>query len=1121
MKKLLAVITTVILSSFLAFNTAFAEEDLLSSSGGWHYATNQMSIINYNTAYNSEKHPNMKLSKDEVSCSSGYAIKEISTVSSGIFEIEFSAKFSDDSEVVFVTDDRGTLGGMYYGYQYGGTVNLNHLYGLENNGGKAFCRLPRRSVGDYHNYLVRINLETDTIDVTVDGVYQGEWNLLLKERNLGRVAFKGKSFKNIKIRNYYEVDVSQNNQTVNNIYSDGEITLKSNSSLPKNACMIAGVYENGKLVGANVGNDGDNSVTVTADGGANEVRGFLWNSQTLKPFMKSAVSAKKVSGTDEKGKALLLDFEKNNPNSGFDLSNITVGEFLEQDNVSLYKRKIPDDRTNMRNDRAFADIGKVGGWYSGGTPDEKKEQLLDYTYELSGKKFSDGYQVTVAKNPLYYVLTENVSEAEKIIAEKANSGYTFTDHSHYYLYFKYGDKLSDEAKENLKTTIYRDLTNDYSQGFKWYKGEAETTNGAHHNQVYDGLVRALMFSYAFLDDADAEKAALAEEVLTRSNDILDKCVASTAAYGYAIADYNSPCYGAMIWSDLITLSDLLPESDTKAKVDLLLNRVDAEVSVLYHSETSNTVGPYARSGFKYVGGLSIRHNFPLIMYALSNGSGFYKNSESTNYSFFYPLLAAYTHRLPEYLESVAFDKTYPYNVKITKSRNSTPDDYKVDAGLQNPSEKTVYKMEETVGYMTKSYSLGSSPDTAWYIPGMRGQDTAFMARWKRSDEIKSLADTPALISYYRYNLGKEPNGTKFEPSEQGLSATAQHKNKAIVYSYPGKVTDEKLNENGVDEIYNMGTAIYITNPEDTSIYFGDEPVTAESIVSTNENEELRAKLDKLPYKKNSNGEVIYLEDKNIYAAIIPLNDCTVEIRNVNADVGEGNMSFGTYSINLCDHYSDSATRFTEEERSSVRNGYIFEIAEKDEYSSLSDFKNHIQQTSIEMQENNGIWKTVYQSGDDTLSLSFDTNNLYVTEIVANGEVQKNVFYNRIDDKGMCLYTKTAEEGYYNWNKSQVYIDNPTVFDSDNLIQSQAKEIKIGDCVLENNDGAMVYVICSGGTYVVGDLTSGENSFLLKTPNGNVQINNLDIGFMEFNKDTKQISLSKKVSDKAASAVLSE
>ena len=154
-----------------------------------------------------------------------------------------------------------------------------------------------------------------------------------------------------------------------------------------------------------------------------------------------------------------------------------------------------------------------------------------------------------------------------------------------------------------------------------------------------------------------------------------------------------------------------------------------------------------------------------------------------------------------------------------------------------------------------------------------------------------------------------------------------------------------------------------------------------------------------------------------------------------------------------------------------------------------------------------------------MKLCYDTENLYVVESYANNEAYKNVFTPCWIDGKHIYAADAATEDLYRWNKLDLYKENPTVFKSDNLIHSQATEIKIGDCILENPDEAMVYVIYSPKTktYVVGDLTAGKNNYTLTTPYGKVKIDNLDLGYVEI--ESEELSTNILATDSAATAVV--
>lgn len=1127
--SIIGILCTILTLFTLNVNAEVIYEGDLSYSVGWRISSGVTDAYNSTTNYMLKNHKTVKFGDGVMNVDGSWYAHMFfpQEYTSGVVETSFKLKRNSGvAEVDFISTTAEIRSGLYINEN--GSVNINHQDGSVATGanGISLMKLLRRETDEWHDYVVKIDLDKQRAEVTVDGETFGDLALTPWGTDVYKMVFGHVSVKDLKINHYYEVDIEKDGFVTENIYNDGEVTVKAVSGLPDNSFFVAAVYKGDELISVAKGEEA--TITIDADDG-DTIKAFLWENGTFVPLTEGIVSADKIADVSNAGKQLLYNYEKDNSDSGYDFSTLSNSSMLDDEDVMLYERETPDSTKYVRRAQYEVNIGTHGSWYDAGTHQEKEQNLLDLSNAVSGVRFADGTQIGNT-SPLYYLLTGDIQRAEELIAEKAGKQYAFTDVTQYYMYFKYGHLLSEEAKENLRSTFRAEFKRSNTQGFAWYGGTIGRL-GNNHNQVYDGLVRGIFYAYAFLDDEEeAANAAAGEtpaEVLATCTDILDKLVASTAIAGTSIEEYNSQNYGAVVWSYVLTLSDLLPEgSENKAKAELILNRMEAEQAVLYHPQTVTNIAPHARSGFNLASGITVKQSMPLMLYGLSTREGFWENDEGTGYMFFYPQLAAATNKLKGYIESIAYDKEYPKNINMTYRRNSTPGDYLIDAGYQFLDyEDSVFKHANTVGYMTESYSMGSAPETPWYIPGLRGQETTFLARWTRDETPDSLSDIPALFSYYRYDIGKESGVTEgtstyFTPEEQGLSATVQHENKAIVYSYPGKVTDENLavNLNVSDytdgfDFYNMGTSIYITNPEDTKIYVDGQKICDEEIITTNGNKELRAKLDKLPYTAQNPKGNIYLEDKSIYAAIIPLNASAVQIRDLTTDVENNtNNDYTTlvksaYSINLLNNLSDTATKFTEAQRHELRNGYIFEIAEKSEYESIDAFIEHIEDASFTTSESDNIWTTEYTSGDDTIKLCFDTDNLYVTESYANGVAQKHAFSPLYSD-GKYMFAKTADEDYYYWNKTDFYKQNPTVFKSDNLIQSQAAQIQIGDCTLTNTDEAMVYVIYSPKTetYVVGDLTAGENSYTLTTPYGTVSIDDLDLGYVEFNGETNEVSL---------------
>lgn len=1129
MKKILLIgILGLIITLFtVTANSQTLYDYDFSTPDGWKFSKNITSGTRNSEDYDSSIHTTVSFSDGTMKVGGEFFAHKFfpEIYTTGVLEANFKMKRNGNfATVAFVSNARYVTSALYI--DEAGVVNANHQYGQANYNGKALMKLLRREIEEWHDYTYRVDFDRRVAEVIVDGEKLDEFVFTPYDPDAFKLVFKEAEVKDFKLSRYYDVEIEKDGFSTENIYDEGKVTIKSVSPLPENAMFLTGVYRDDILV--KVYQSDQAQFEINAQDGE-RIKVFLWGNDGLIPLTDGVVTADKIADVSNNGKNLLYNYEKENPNSGFKFDEISNQEMLDEENVELYERETPDGTKTLRHGEYEENIGVEGTWYASGTHEEKEQNLLDLA-NAAAKKYSDGYIVSIT-HPLYYLLTGDIAKAESLIAENAGEQYSFTNLTHYYMYFKYGHLLSDEAKENLKLSIKADYERSSvpSVGFQWDKGIRERITSSH-NQLYDGLVRGIFYALAYMDDeVEGENA---KKVFETCDIMIDKLVAATAFSGYAIGDYNSQCYGAATWAYALALADLLPEgSEQQIKAELLLNRMEAEIAILYHPQTAKTVAPYARSSFDLASGITVRQNFPMMLYGLSTREGYWQNNDTITYGFYYPQLAATTHKLKNYMESIVYDKEYPQNINISYGRNATKEAYKLDPGLQTLEGKdSVTKFSSTVGYMTENYTIGSVPEPAWYMPGLRGEDVSFLARWTRDNTPDSLADIPALFSYYRYDIGREATGSNHV--NQGLTATAQYKNKAIIYLYPGKVTDENLAAKlGVSDyanglsFYNMGISIYITNPEDTKIYVDDKKIADEEIIAVSGNKELRAKLDNLPYTAENPSGNIYIEDKNIYAVIIPLNANKVEIRDFTADIennsgdnGATTLAEGVYSINLL-NYSGEKKNFTEAQRHSLRNGYIFEIAQKSEYASIDEFIEHIESSSFTTSESNNIWTTEYTSGGDTLKLCYDTENLYVTESYANNEAYKNVFTPCWIDGKHIYAADAATEDLYRWNKLDLYKENPTVFKSDNLIHSQATEIKIGDCILENPDEAMVYIIYSPKTktYVVGDLTAGKNNYTLTTPYGKVKIDNLDLGYVEI--ESEELSTNILATDSAATAVV--
>ncbi|MDF2921336.1 MAG: hypothetical protein K0R57_250 [Paenibacillaceae bacterium] len=820
--------------------------------------------------------------------------------------------------------------------------------------------------------------------------------------------------------------------------------------------------------------------------------------------------------------AAILDWEAVNQDPALSVQtiseeNLSFFRSLPQNvDIELYKRKIPDQRTQFtRQGVAPIELGEVPVWYQGGPVSEKPDQLLQRMAAAhNAPKFADNYKFTINDSPLSILLmgkADSITKANEAIVSRGVKEFAFTDTEAYYLYFQHQDKLTQQSKDILYQLIVSMAQN---QGFSPEKAELDFLYNNNHNQTSEGLLRGFMYAQAANDAS----------MFARMENVLDRMIAYEALQGSGTGDFNSPSYAAFTWSNMLTLYTLTDNERIKAKLRLILDRAGMDAAMRYHEPSASMPGPFNRTFGRFNFRNVDRQSFFNILYRSTSGYNFYQFHEANGYAWWYANLASLTPFFPDYMEEIAFRKEFPYRTWSTKLRNATPGAYNVSAGNQGYTiPNTRYKMGNTVSYATYEYNIGSAGDFAWYIPGYDGQDALLLANWRRTDGlIKSLSDTGTLFSNYRYNSDIDVSGVSpvvkeltaqswSFPKEHGLSAVLQHDNKAIVLSYPGKAADARFTDVKTNEINDMGVSLFVGWPEEMkAVWAGDDFIMGEVSLVQNGVEEVRARIagQALPYNIDGNKK-IYIEDHNTFIALQPLNttdlgrDMEGQIRSMGEDLAGDAASLKSMpiesllTIHFYNYHGAEAKTVGLNARSQQRNGYILEMGDRTQYSSMQAFKAHMASTAYTQQDQNGLWVTTYQSGVDQLQLEFDLTDLVVKKRMVNGQLLLDKTY-ELDQNGP-VYVTADNTQYYSWMNKEPYLSTPEMVRSNNMVQSTETLICLQDAVLHNPDGAMVYLIAEPNQdiYVLGNLTGRSSDFTLETPHGTVEISDFNLGRIVF------------------------
>ena len=767
--------------------------------------------------------------------------------------------------------------------------------------------------------------------------------------------------------------------------------------------------------------------------------------------------------------------------------------------VSLYTRPIPDQRKQYTSGVAVIELDAVPPWHQAAPVEEKPQRLIEGIKALSkGVRFTDTgiswhgptYSVTTSHFPLNLILMggeDNIRKANEFIVARGSEGksgvgpFGFGDDELYYLYFQHQENLTAAAKQTLYDVIVKAGTDPKYAGHG--VGRAYNKNLLqNHNQIIHGWHLGILYA----------KAANDTEMMGKMEHALDRMIANAALQGFAHTEYNSPSYGPFIWNMLLTVYSVIDHARIEAKLRLLLDLTGLDVAERFHAPTANLPGPHSRMSPGAPWANSGKYPFQLFLYRFSNEYVFWQHNLGQGYAYCWSLLASMRPHFPDYMQDIAFRKPFPYRVWSANINSETS---------QN-APGSAWKMQDTVAYSTEEYTIGSKSDPYWrWNTGQGGQDGFPVAYWRRTPgPVQSHSDSGSLSWNYRYN-GKQHLKTI------GVPACVQYQNKAIVLSYPGRVHDEDLATHAqVDgkQISSMATTVYLRWPaEIDGIWVEDEFVMGERSLARTDTQEIRAKATGptgMPYAVKGR-KTIFIEDYHTYIALQPLNSTSLG-RDVDAELALERAG-GTPLLTISFYnYRGHPRTITPATREQQRNGYILEFGDQTQFPTMAHFKEHIRSTSFEQTQEEKLWVATYSSGDDILEIQFDTERLHTAKRVINGRQQNERLFTvpdeiRQPEDVAHLYDWMAIEPW----KSQM----PELMRSNCTVKSKAREIAVGEAKLANPGAAMVYLVAAPNKniYVLGNLTRQTRDFTLTTPQGIVEIKDLNLGRVIFRPDNAE------------------
>ncbi len=811
--------------------------------------------------------------------------------------------------------------------------------------------------------------------------------------------------------------------------------------------------------------------------------------------------------------------------------------------LELYKRDIPDvTKHMMRNEYNMKISDETLPWYQS-LPKEEKQQAFVERLKMSDEvAFPDNYKVGYVKSGgLSSVLAnllvgeeENIERANKILVNDLGKDqtlmyhsdmttFTFTDIQPYVIWYDYGDKLTKEAKDSLYRYIVR--IGRKNSGFSPYKTSMELAMNCLHNQGSEGFLEGILYA-EIADDA---------RMLKRMEDYLDRCLAHLGGIG-EVGDTWAPGYGAFTYTNFLTAYNYVEDERIKGKLEILLDYYNTIIANFYHDPSNSLAGPFYRAyGCQYYS-IVEKQDYRTLLHLMMDGTVFAPEKNSIGYSFWFSNAAALKFYFPDYIQRLIKNREYPYEITIIGEANNDLANLYGRIGFYQTSLKRRY---ERRAYETEDYTIGAR-QPGWYNTGRSGQDAVFRATWRRNadtTDIKDVSDIGLMWSMYGVDTDLEVSPDNMKtwptydyPNGDGKEFALLNKNKAIIMGWPGLVDDKggaNYYQLSVKEYTDMGETMFVSNYEECKgIWYGDQFVTGEMTVLQSGDEEVRLKATGLGVPTRLKGdENIYIEDFNTYVSLQPINttslgrDYDIGITDFgkqafDSGFGGGALAYqhNMLAITAYNYYGEKKS-IPREERIKQRNGFIVEMGDKNEYKTIDGFKAHIKQSVTEINEDGDNWEVKYTSGEDTMELDINTMTMRVNESYTNGEPLYMVDYNQsgklakssteVDPETKISYYKWNKMDFFDWLDYEPYKETELVR-SDVMVQSTKKEIVLGDTVLENPSGSSVMLIHepTENQYIFLNLTNKTASFKLKTPDGTVDIKNLNYGRVVYSPDNE-------------------
>ena len=421
-------------------------------------------------------------------------------------------------------------------------------------------------------------------------------------------------------------------------------------------------------------------------------------------------------------------------------------------------------------------------------------------------------------------------------------------------------------------------------------------------------------------------------------------------------EYNSPTYQAVSLHGLAGLSNWAADPEIALKARLLQEYLFLLTCVRYDASVRILCGPYSRSYPANTAGVTGNLYYILQRYLKATPP---LDPELANKDwgpgsadiFWIPRLAAMPYYLPEYLRTIAEQKSYPYSV-LASTKSGDWGDYPYGDG-----KTKLYAAggrSDLTSYLAEDYCLGSS--SRYYLYG--GQNENCILYYRKRPVLKPQ-DRKFLI--FRYLIdSRDP----FDTVHDGLFHVYQHENRAIVLVHPAMRPQAHAMRAWV------------------GLFDGYDPIDAVYVNQT------PLKLSDLPYSLKP-GDTLFFHDGPVHLALRPLVGQNLGVKGSQIRLERENRCLG---LSVYNYQSEQPLPLSLQKVRTinplrfVRGGFTLEAGDRKHYPDAAAFRRHVLAGVVSEELKDEKTRTVtWANGPETMAISYDMDGDHLLSRTLNGK----------------------------------------------------------------------------------------------------------------------------------------